>query len=198
MQFEQTETCKNLARSFAGESQAGMRYQIIAKLAMREDLKALSDAIKTIAKNETFHASRFFKILEEKGGQAANIDLDAGYPFRIGSLKEGLHFAAHDEQSEAEEIYPKFAQTAENEGFKDIAAIYRMVAEVEKHHRMIFEYLHDAYQNGTLYKNDAPLLWICGDCGYMHVADEAWKVCPLCKAAQGHVELHLPFEGNRL
>lgn len=100
MQFDQTETFKNLARSFAGESQAGMRYQLIAKLAMQENLKSLSDAIKTIAKNETFHASRFFNLLEEKGGTKANIDLNAGYPFRIGSLQDGLKFAADDEQSE--------------------------------------------------------------------------------------------------
>ena len=85
MQFEQTETFKNLARSFAGESQAGMRYQLTAKLAMQEKLKTLSDAIKTIAKNETYHAKRFFEMLQEKAGSKDNIVLDAGYPFHAGS-----------------------------------------------------------------------------------------------------------------
>ena len=198
MQFEQTETFKNLARSFAGESQAGMRYQLTAKLAIQEKLKTLSDAIKTIAKNETYHAKRFFEMLQEKAGSKDNIVLDAGYPFHAGSLIDGLRFAAIDEKSESTEIYPKFAETAEKEGFKDVAALYRMVAEVEKQHNIIFNYLYEAVKNDTLYKNDSPILWVCSECGYMHVGTEAWKICPLCKADQGHVELHLPFEGVRL
>ena len=72
-----------------------------------------------------------------------------------------------------------------------------MVAEVEGQHKIIFQYLHDGVRNGTLYKSTSPMLWICSECGHMHVATEAWKVCPLCKAEQGYVELHLPFEGVR-
>ena len=136
MQFEQTETFKNLARSFAGESQAGMRYQLTAKLAMKENLKTLSDAIRTIAKNETYHAKTFFDTLQAKAGSHDNIVLDAGYPFHAGTLVDGLKFAAMDENSESTEIYPTFAETAEKEGFKDIAAIYRMVADVEKQHAL--------------------------------------------------------------
>ncbi len=198
MQFVQTETCKNLARSFAGESQAGMRYQLVAKAAMKENLKTLADAIRTIAKNETYHAKRFFEMLQEKGGGKDNIGLDAGYPFHGGTLEDGLRFAAMDEKSEFTEIYPKFAETAEQEGFKDIAALYRLVADVEKQHNIIFNYLYEAVKNGTLYKNDSPILWVCSECGYMHVATEAWKICPLCQAEQGYVELHLPFEGVRV
>ena len=59
--------------------------------------------------------------------------------------------------------------------FRDIAAHYRMVAEVEKQHNIIFNYLYEAVKNGTLYKNDSPILWVCSECGYMHVATEAWK-----------------------
>ena len=73
MQFVQTETCKNLARSFAGESQAGMRYQLVAKAAMKENLKTLADAIRTIAKNVSYHAKRFIEMLQEKGGGNDNI-----------------------------------------------------------------------------------------------------------------------------
>ena len=198
MQFVQTETCKNLARSFAGESQAGMRYQLVAKAAMKENLKTLADAIRTIAKNETYHAKLFFEMLQKKGVGKDNIELDAGYPFHGGTLEDGLRFAAMDEKSEFTEIYPKFAETAEQEGFKDIAALYRLVADVEKQHNIIFNYLYEAVKNGTLYKNDSPILWVCSECGYMHVATEAWKICPLCQAEQGYVELHLPFEGVRV
>ena len=197
MQFENTETFKNLARSFAGECQAGMRYQMIAKLAMQEKMKTLADAIKTIAKNETLHATQFFNKIIEKTGSKDNVDFDAGYPFHAGTLAEGLKFASMDEMAESEDIYPTFALTAKKEGFEDIAALYTMVADVERQHKIIFQYLCESVKNGTLYKSEKPLLWICSECGYMHVADEAWKVCPLCKAGQGYVELHLPFEGVR-
>ncbi len=196
-QFENTETFKNLARSFAGECQAGMRYQMIAKLAMKENLKTLADAIRTIAKNETLHATQFFNKIIQKGGNRENITFEAGYPFHLGTLEEGLQFAAKDERSETEEIYPAFAVTAEKEGFEDIAALYKMIAGVEERHRVVFQYLHDAVRSGALYKSEHPILWVCSECGYMHVATEAWKACPLCKAEQGYVDLHLPFEGVR-
>ena len=195
MQFENTETFKNLARSFAGECQAGMRYQMIAKLAMQEKMKTLADAIRTIAKNETVHATQFFNKIIQKSGSRDNIHFDAGYPFHAGTLAEGLKFASMDEKSESEDIYPEFAVIAQKEGFEDVAALYKMIAEVERQHKIIFSYLCDGVKNGTLYKSESPILWICSECGYMHVATEAWKTCPLCKAEQGYVDLHLPFEG---
>ncbi|MBQ7831031.1 MAG: rubrerythrin family protein [Clostridia bacterium] len=195
MQFENTETFKNLAKSFAGECQAGMRYQMIAKLAMKEGYKTLSDAVKTIAKNETLHATQFFNKMIEKTGSRDCVQFDADYPFHMGTLEESLKMAAMDENNETEEIYPSFALTAKKEGFEDIAALYKMVAEVEAQHRIVFRYLQDGVRNGTLFKSETPILWICSECGYMHVATEAWKICPLCKAEQGYVELHLPFEG---
>ncbi|MBQ4052946.1 MAG: rubrerythrin family protein [Clostridia bacterium] len=197
MEFAKTETYKNLARSFAGECQAGMRYQMIAKLAMQEKLKTLADAIRTIAKNETVHATQFFNKMIEKTGSRDNVEFDAGYPYHAGTLVEGLRFAAMDEKNETEDIYPSFALTAKKEGFEDVAALYTMIADVEAHHQKVFRYLHDAVKNGTLYKSEKPMLWICSECGFMHVGEEAWKVCPLCKAEQGYVDLHLPFEGVR-
>ena len=79
MKFEDTETFKNLARSFAGECQAGMRYQMIAKLAMKENLKTLADTVRSIAKNETLHATQFFNKMIEKTGSRENVSFDAGY-----------------------------------------------------------------------------------------------------------------------
>ena len=198
MEFHKTQTYLNLAKSFAGESQAGMRYQLTAKLAMAEKLKTLADTIRTIAKNETYHAKRFFETIQEKAGSTENIDIEAGYPFHAGTLVENLRFAAEDESAEALEIYPAFALTAEKEGFPDIAALYRMVAEVEKQHNAVFRYLHQAVKNGTLYQNESPMVWVCSECGYMHVGKEAWKICPLCKAEQGYVDLHLPLGGREM
>lgn len=197
MQFENTETFKNLARAFAGECQAGMRYQMVAKLAMKEKLKTLADAVRTIAKNETLHATQFFNKIIEKTGSRENIIIDAGYPFHIGTLAESLKFSAADEKAEAEDVYPAFSITAKEEGFEDVAALFKMVAEVEAQHKVVFQYLQDGVRNGTLYKSETPVLWICSECGHMHVSTEAWKICPLCKAEQGYVDLHLPYEGVR-
>lgn len=197
MQFIKTKTYQNLARSFAGESQAGMRYQMIAKLAMQENLKVLSDTVKHIAKNETLHARQFFEKMIEKGGSRENVVLDAGYPFHAGTLAESLAFAAKDEQTEMDEIYPTFSKIAEEEGFSDIAELYTMIADVEKQHKIVFDYLKNAVKDGTLYKAESPVLWTCSECGHTHVSTQAWKVCPLCKSGQGYVELHLPFQGTR-
>ena len=112
MQFKKTKTYTNLARSFAGESQAGMRYQLIAKLAIAEEYPVLADVVRTIAKNETYHAKTFYDTLIQKAGNSENIELNAGYPFQFGTLAESLEFAAHGEKSEHDEIYPTFAKEA--------------------------------------------------------------------------------------
>ena len=195
--FEKTETYFNLARSFAGECQAGMRYQMIAKLAMQEQQKTLADAIRTIAKNETVHATQFFNKLLELGGSKDDVKVDATYPFHAGTLAEGLNFAANDEKSEHSEIYPTFAKIAEEEGFKDVARLYKMIAEVEEQHECVFNYLKKAVKDGTLYQCENPVVWVCSECGYMHVGTQAWKICPLCKSGQGYVDLHLPFKGDK-
>lgn len=198
MQFDETKTYRNLARGFAGESQAGMRYQLIARTAIQQGYIELANVIKNIAKNETEHARRYFEELTKRGEKLENIDLDAGYPFHTGDLQESLRLAAQDEKSEHEVIYPTFAREAEEEGFKDIAALFRLVAQVEKRHEQVFHYLHEAYESGNLYKNESPILYICSECGYMHTSTEAWDVCPLCKSSQGYVCLHIPYEKEKL
>jgi rubrerythrin len=198
MQFDETKTYLNLARGFAGESQAGMRYQLIARTAEGQGYAELSNVIKTIAKNETVHARRFFEELTKRGQKLDNINLDAGYPYHSGDLGECLKLAAKDEKSEYNSIYPAFAKDAENEGFKDIAALFTLVAEVEKRHEQIFNYLYEAWTNGNLYSNKGPILYICSECGYMHTSTEAWDVCPLCKSSQGYVYLHIPYEKEKL
>ncbi len=198
MDFDQTKTYKNLARSFAGESQAGMRYQLIARDANSQGYVTLSDTVKVLAKNETVHARRFFEELNKYGKFLDNIDIDAGYPYHGGDLGESLRFAADDEHEEHSRIYPAFAKDAEEEGFKDIAALFRLVAQVEVRHEMIFRYLHEAFTKGKLFSNETPILYICSECGYMHTSTKAWDVCPLCKSSQGEVELHIPFQKEKI
>ncbi len=198
MQFDQTKTYRNLARSFAGESQAGMRYQLIARQATQQGYITLADTVKTIAKNETVHARRFFEELNKRGEKLDNIELEAGYPYHGGDIEQGLKFAADDEHKEHAEVYPAFAADAEAEGFKDIANLFRLVARVEERHEMVFNYLYEAFKKGVLYSNESPILYVCGECGYMHTSTKAWDRCPLCNASQGEVELHIPFEKEKI
>ena len=198
MEFIKTRTFYNLARGFAGESQAGMRYQLIVRTAMAQGYKVLADTIRTIAKNETNHARVFFEAIQENGGSQNEVHIDANFPFHAGTLEENLNFAAIDERDEAEVLYPEFARIAREEGFEQIALKFEKVAMVEGNHRIIFEYLYEAFKDGSLYKMERPMLWICGECGYMHTSKEAWNICPLCGASQGEVELHLPFKKENI
>ena len=198
MEFIKTQTFYNLARSFAGECQAGMRYQLIVKQAMAQGYKVLADTIRTIAKNETSHAKIFFDAIQNNAGSQENVHIDANYPFHAGTLEENLRFAANDEEAEAESLYPNFEKIANDEGFWQLALKFEQVAKVEHNHRIIFEYLFEAFKDGSLYAAERPMLWICDECGYMHTTKEAWKICPLCGASQGEVELHLPFKKENI
>ena len=198
MDFTKTETFHNLARSFAGECQAGMRYQLTVKEAMKQGYEVLADTVRTIAKNETNHAKVFFEAILSNAGSQDNIRIDASYPFHAGTLEDNLRFAAIDEQDEAENLYPLFAKIAREEGFGQIALKFEQTAMVEGNHRIIFNYLYEAFKDGSLYKAERPMLWICGECGYMHTSKEAWNICPLCGASQGEAELHLPFKKENI
>ncbi len=198
MDFTKTQTFHNLARGFAGECQAGMRYQLTAKMAMKQGYEVLADTIRTIAKNETNHAKVFFEAILNNAGSQDDIRIDASYPFHAGELEDNLRFAAIDEQDEAENLYPMFAKIAREEGFGQLALKFEQVAKVEDNHRIIFGYLYEAFKDGSLYKAERPMLWICSECGYMHTTKEAWNICPLCGASQGEVELHLPFKKENL
>ena len=195
MQFSKTKTAVNLARAFAGECQAGMRYQLIAKLAVKEEYPVLADTVRTVAKNETYHAKSFYDLLVQKNGNADDIVIDAGYPFRFGTLEETLRFAADDEHAEFSRIYPAFAEEARKEGFEDVADLFERVAGVKKEHNILFNFLYESIRDGNLYKREKPTLWICSECGYRATTKEAWKICPLCKATQGYVQIPLPFGG---
>ncbi len=197
MKFTETQTFHNLARGFAGECQAGMRYQLTARKATAQGYKTLADVIRTIAKNETNHAKVFFETLLEEAGSVDDIHIDASFPFHAGKIEDDLRLSAIDERSEAL-LYPTFAKTAREEGFEQIALKFERTAKVEENHRILFEYLFEAFQDGSLFSAERPMLWICGECGYMHTSKEAWNICPLCGASQGEVELHLPFKKENL
>ncbi len=192
MEFCESQTKINLARSFAGEAQAGLRYQIVAQMCLKQGYKILSDEIKALAKNEVQHAKVFFNFLTEKGGNQNNIDITAGYPFNGTTIEEGLKFALDAEEKEAHKIYPEFALIARQEGFEDVATKFELIAKVEEDHKNKFKYLYENFANGTLYKTSEPTMWQCSACGHIATENEAWDICPLCGASQGLVELKLP------
>ena len=190
MKFEETRTYVNLARAFAGECQAGARYQFIAQKAMQEGYEHLQVLIKTIAKEEMAHAKIFWDLISKHtGGKNTNIAIEAGYPFLDGELVQMLRFAADNENSEYTSVYPSFAQVAQDEGFEDIAIKFRQIVGVENCHFMLFDQLYNLFNSKTAYKSQEPFKWKCNHCGYEDTSKDAWKTCPLCGMGQGYVQI---------
>ena len=124
MDFQESITKENLARSFASECQEGARYQFLAKMAQQQGFQYMSMLVRTLAHNEMAHAQQFFnKIVELGANHTQNIDISAGYPFKSGELADILKNEAENEQMSADRIYPKFADIARDEGFKDVAEL---------------------------------------------------------------------------
>lgn len=195
MEFNESVTKTNLARSFAAECQAGARYQFMSKKALADEQKFLSDTMKTLAKNEMAHAKIFYDyIIEKNNGSVKNISIEAGYPFEMSDLKSSLMEESKIELSEADNIYPSFARIAKDEGFLDIAKSFEMVANVEATHHKILDYLGSLYKSNKMYKRNAPTEWKCSSCGYVSISKEGFKECPLCKMPQGYIIIDLEKE----
>ena len=190
MDFENSQTKTNLARAFAGESQAGLRYQIIAEKALQEGKNNIQMLFKTLAKNEVAHAKTFWNLLKKHTQNVEkNIEIKAGFPFQDGELIDMIKFASNNEKSENTTIYPSFAKIAEDEGFKDIAEKFKLVALVENDHFMILDELYNKIKANALFKSSTDYEWKCSKCGYTHYSKEAFKICPLCDATQDYIAL---------
>jgi len=181
-----TKTEQNLLKAFAGESQARMRYDYFAKQAKKEGLEQISGIFAETALHEKQHAKRFFNFLE--GG---DLEITATYPAgKIGTTLENLKASAEGENEEWSELYPEFARIAEEEGFKKVALAFRNIAEAEKAHDARFRKLYDNLEAGRVFKRDGVLVWKCRNCGFLHEAEEAPKMCPACLHPQAHFEIH--------
>jgi rubrerythrin len=180
-----TKTEQNLLKSFAGESQARMRYDYFAKQAKKEGLEQIAAIFEETALNEKEHAKRFFKFLE--GGM---VEITAAYPAGvIGTTMENLKAAAEGENEEWTELYPMFANIAEEEGFKTVAAAFRMIAEVEKAHEARYLKLYKNLDEGMVFERDGVIVWKCRNCGYLHEGKKAPKTCPACLHPQAYFEI---------
>ena len=180
-----TKTEQNLLKSFAGESQARMRYDYFAKQAKKDGLEQISSIFAETALNEKEHAKRFFKFLE--GG---DVEITAFYPAgKIGTTLENLEASAMGENEEWTELYPEFAKVAEEEGFKEIATAFKMIAKVEKAHEERYNKLLKNLEEGKVFEKDGIVIWKCRNCGYIHEGKKAPEKCPACLHPKTYFEI---------
>lgn len=180
-----TRTEKNLLCTFAGESQARMRYTYYASVAKKEGYEQISAIFTETADQEKEHAKRMFKFLE--GGM---VEFTGTFPAGvIGTTAENLKAAAAGEHEEWAIDYPKFADIAEEEGFPAIAAMYRHIVVAEKGHEERYLALLSNIEQNKVFAKDEETIWQCRNCGYIHVGTEALKVCPACLHPQAHFEV---------
>ena len=183
--LQDTKTEKNLLKSFAGESQARMRYDYFSKQAKKEGLEQISAIFAETALNEKEHAKRFFKFL---GGRP--VEITATYPAgKIGTTLENLKASAEGENEEWTKLYPKFAKVAEEEGFNEIATTFRMIAIVEKAHEERYKKLYNNLESGNVFKHTGKIIWKCLNCGYLHEGDSAPEKCPACLHPQSYFQI---------
>ena len=180
-----TRTEKNLMISFAGESQARMRYTYFASAAKKEGYEQIAAIFTETADQEKEHAKRMFKWLE--GGM---VEITASYPAGvIGTTMENLKAAAAGEHEEWSLDYPKFADIADEEGFPAIAAMYRMISVAEKGHEERYLALLKNLEEFKVFEKDGETVWQCRYCGYIHVCKVAAQMCPSCLHAQAYFEV---------
>ena len=170
-----TQTEKNLMHSFAGESQARMRYTYFASAAKKEGYEQIAAIFTETADQEKEHAKRMFKYLE--GGM---VEITASFPAGvIGTTLENLQAAAAGEHEEWSLDYPHFADVAEQEGFREIANMYRNIAKAEKAHEERYLAFVKNIESASVFAKEGEVLWQCRNCGFIHSGKNAPKSCPL-------------------
>ena len=171
--FENSQTKKNLEAAFAGESQASIKYSYYAAQASKDGYQQISDIFTETSGNEKFHAKLWFKYLH--GG-------------KVPETAENLKDAAAGENYEWTTMYADFAKVAEEEGFAEIAAKFRLVGEIEKAHDERYTKLLERVESGEVFEREGVKVWKCLKCGHLHVGASAPKVCPVCGHPQAYFE----------
>jgi len=180
-----TRTEQNLLKSFAGESQARMRYQLFAKQARKDGYEQIAAFFEETANEEKRHATEFFKFLE--GGP---VEITATYPAgKVGTTAENLLEAANGENEEWDILYAKFAAIAQEEGFPKIATKFKLIATVEKRHEARYRQLLKNIEAQEIFKRAEKQEWHCRECGYVHEGIGAPEVCPLCAHPMAYYEI---------
>lgn len=184
--LKNTQTEKNLIAAFAGESQARNRYSYFSGQAKKDGFVQIADIFVETADQEKEHAKRLFKFLE--GG---DVEVVAAFPAGvIGSTHDNLIASAAGEHHEYTEMYPSFAKIASDEGFSEIAAVFKAIAVAEQFHERRYLDFARNIKEGRVFTREAPVTWRCRNCGYLHGdAKGAPELCPACAHPKAHFEL---------
>ncbi|MBR1696388.1 MAG: rubrerythrin family protein [Selenomonas sp.] len=169
-----TQTEKNLEAAFAGESQARNKYTYYASKAKKEGFEQIAALFLKTADNEKEHAKMWFKELHD------------GMPDTTVNLKD----AADGENYEWTDMYAGFAKTAEEEGFTELAAKFRLVADIEKHHEERYRALLKNVEAQEVFQKSEVKVWECRNCGHIVVGTKAPQICPACAHPQSYFEVH--------
>lgn len=190
MNLKGTRTAENLLKSFAGESQARMRYTYYSSVARKEGYIEIANILLEIAEQEKEHAKRFYKFLKEDF-KDEGIEITSTYPvsYHDETLKN-LKAAASGESEEWEILYPEFSKIAKEEGFTAISVAFDRISEVERNHEKRYRKLIENLENNTVFKKEDTVLWMCTNCGYIYEGEEAPKACPACLHPQGYFKVY--------
>lgn len=169
-----TKTERNLMEAFAGESQARNKYTFFASKARKEGYEQIAALFEETAQNEKEHAKIWFKLLH--GGA-------------VPETEENLRDAAAGEHYEWTEMYPKFAEEAREEGFPEIAALFDMVADIEKEHEARYKKLLENIEGKLVFTREGDAIWECGNCGHIVVGPSAPEICPVCAHPKSYFRL---------
>lgn len=192
MELKNSETLKNLTRSFSAECQDGAKYQYMADEATQQKLAQVATVLKGLATNEMAHAKVFYDyVAKNVGVEDVMVEIKATYPMSHAPLEEMLKIKAETEKRQAETVYPAFAKIAQKEGFEDVYNYFINIAKIEANHSMILMELYNKLSKGTLYSANEPTLYKCTNCGYSERIKKAWKKCPLCAKDQGMIKINL-------
>ena len=174
MELKGSKTEKNLMEAFAGESQARNKYTYFASQAKKEGYVQMAKIFEETAANEKEHAKIWFKLL--CGGE-------------IPDTATCLKMAAEGEHGEWTDMYPRMAAEAKEEGFKQIAALFKMVAGIEKEHEERYLALAENLANSKVFAREEQQVWQCSNCGYTYIGKSAPLKCPVCAHPQSYFEL---------
>jgi len=169
-----TKTERNLQEAFAGESQARNKYTYFASKAKKDGFEQIAAIFEETAQNEKEHAKMWYKLLN--GGN-------------ISDTMTNLRDAAEGENYEWTNMYDRMAQEAEEEGFVEIAKKFRGVAEVELHHEARYRKLLENIEQGIVFSREGDTVWICRNCGHLHIGKQAPEVCPVCNHKRAYFEI---------
>ena len=172
MELKGSRTEKNLMEAFAGESQARNKYTYFASVAKKEGYEQISAIFQHTADNEKEHAKMWFKALNG-----------------IGSTAENLLHAAEGENYEWTDMYDEFAKVAEEEGFTELAAKFRMVGEIEKAHEERYRALLNNIEMQKVFEKSEETMWECRNCGHIVIGKKAPEVCPVCAHPRSYFEV---------